>query len=325
MKKSIFTHLILLYCITGVNAQQFSSFENPQYTRILHNPAFAGLPGVSTREFQMGYHHQWIGIENAPKAGFFSFDNIWCRAPSVIGKLTGPQLHAPDKRPPSISIGMYGITESYGVFRKTSAGLPFSFALINHRQFTLAFGVTPGLSVYNNTLYRDIPVPDDYDPVFNQYLTDNADFVFEPVGGLRLCWKSKKDMTFQFGGALLPYTYQFKGQDMAKPGKYWTAISSISYKRLEGGVSVYSETLTHLYNITAFSKFTPPGLIDFAMSLHMFNNDRQPFTSVEIAPAIRLSTDMKIILVYELPLSLTYPTNNGSVDMGISYSINKKK
>lgn len=149
----MYRFLILVFIFSSVLSygQQQAHYTQYQYNQFAFNPALAGdKKGIALKT---GYRFQWIGIEGAPKAGFFSF----C-TPIKISK-RGRSVNAPKH-----GVGVQFNSDKFGPWSNTQMHLTYSLKVTLKRNVTLAYGLSTGIKqigfdAFNvNTLNPDITV-----------------------------------------------------------------------------------------------------------------------------------------------------------------------
>ncbi len=122
----------ILFTKQTIQAQQQAHYTQFQYNQFSLNPALAG--NKKCVDLKTGYRYQWIGIEGAPKSGFFSFS-----APIKINKRSR-SINAPKH-----GIGFQFRKDDIGPWSRSETHLTYAIKVVLSRNQTLSYGLSVGM------------------------------------------------------------------------------------------------------------------------------------------------------------------------------------
>ncbi len=132
MLKYIYIISIFLSSSVTVFSQQQEHYTQYQYNQFALNPALAG--DKKCVDVKSGYRFQWVGIEGAPKSGFFSLTT-----PLKLGK----KRRSPYA--PKHGIGIQISRDQIGPWIKSEMHLNYALKISLSRYAKLSYGLSAGM------------------------------------------------------------------------------------------------------------------------------------------------------------------------------------
>ncbi len=142
---------MILLSSTLVFAQQDEHYTQYSLNQFSINPALAG--NKKCFDFRMGYRAQWIGVEDAPKSGFFS-----ATVPVRLGR------RRKSHNAPVHGVGIQARMDEVGPWNETEAHFAYSIRVRISQFSSIAYGLSLGFKQVGfdvnkaNTLHPEVAI-----------------------------------------------------------------------------------------------------------------------------------------------------------------------